>query len=250
MDYWTWLHELNDFQEYRITLPKPLTKDERIQVAQFRSLRHRIHDGPFYTVLGDNVRVGKAGEKGKNIAAHFDPFEGMPTYSQRYTRKKRRIPKLDHRPYGTIIRLCLSFSSTSNSRTLQSSSSSPKSSGQPSTPPNQPPTESKAAANPRSCKYPQGKFPTALPPTIANYRASQEIHFFDWRMGTMMTTRPIKPWKTNLLPRKRMSITTMQARKTRWVGTIMPSSTLTTGGMMQAKTMMRGSRTVMYIEMI
>ena len=103
MDYWAWLHELNLVQEYRITLPKPLTKDERIQVARFRSLRERIHEGPLYTILGDTARVGKIGEKSRTVAAggtQFDPFEGMPTYSQRYTRKKRKIPKLDTRPYG------------------------------------------------------------------------------------------------------------------------------------------------------
>ena len=97
MDYWAWLRGLNLFQETIISKPKPLTKDERMQVARFRSLRDRIHEGPLYTVLGENVRVGKTGN---TAAAHFDPFEGMPTYSQRYTRKRRRIPKLDTRPYG------------------------------------------------------------------------------------------------------------------------------------------------------
>ncbi|MCJ1485157.1 hypothetical protein MMC06_005330 [Schaereria dolodes] len=82
--------------EAQITKPKPLSKDERLQVARFRSLRDRIHAGPLYTVLGDNVRVGKPGN---TAAAHFDPFEGMQTYSQRYTAKRRRIPKLDTRPY-------------------------------------------------------------------------------------------------------------------------------------------------------
>jgi len=51
-----------------------------------------------YTVLGDNVRVGKTGYT--STAANFDPFEGMPTYSKKYTKQRRRIPKLDTRPYG------------------------------------------------------------------------------------------------------------------------------------------------------
>ena len=49
-------------------------------------------------MLGDNVRVGKSGT---SAAAAFNPFEGMPKYSQRYTKKKRMIPKLDTRPYGS-----------------------------------------------------------------------------------------------------------------------------------------------------
>lgn len=85
-------------QSYHPPKPKPLTKDERIQVAHFRSLRNSIHEGPLYTVLGDNVRVGKTGYT--PTAANFDPFEGMPTYSKKYTKQRRRIPKLDTRPYG------------------------------------------------------------------------------------------------------------------------------------------------------
>lgn len=97
MDYWAWIRELNIFQEYKPLPPKPLTKDERAQVARFRSLRDRIHEGPLYTVLGDNARVGKTTTP---AAAQFDPFEGMPTYSQKYTKRRRKLPKLDTRPYG------------------------------------------------------------------------------------------------------------------------------------------------------
>ena len=104
MDYWSWLHELKLYQKNNLHPPKPLTKDERLQVARFRTLRDRIHEGPLYTVLGDNVRVSKAGDRGKPAAAHFDPFEGMSTYSQRYIRQTRRIPKLDTRPYGGFYR--------------------------------------------------------------------------------------------------------------------------------------------------
>ncbi|MCJ1437007.1 hypothetical protein MMC27_006390 [Xylographa pallens] len=87
------------FPAYKILPPKPLTKDERLQVARFRSLRDRIHEGPLYTVLGDNVRISKTEGRANTAAAQFDPFEGMPTYSQRYARKRRKIPKLDTRPY-------------------------------------------------------------------------------------------------------------------------------------------------------
>ncbi len=80
-----------------------MTRDERIQVARFRSLRNSIHEGPLYTVLGDNVRVGKTSNT--SAAASFDPFEGMPTYSKKYTKQRRRIPKLDTRPYGMFYAL-------------------------------------------------------------------------------------------------------------------------------------------------
>ena len=92
------VRRLTYIQEYHPTRPKPLSKDEKIQIARFRSLRASIHEGPLYTVLGDNVRVGKSTA---SSAAAFDPFEGMPTYSQKYTKRRRRIPKLDTRPYGT-----------------------------------------------------------------------------------------------------------------------------------------------------
>ncbi|KAL8706692.1 MAG: hypothetical protein Q9201_000326 [Fulgogasparrea decipioides] len=84
------------FPPYKPTPPTPLTKTEKAQVAAFRSLRARIHEGPFYTVLGDDARIGKTA---KPSAANFDPFEGMPTYSQKYVKKRRRLPKLSARPY-------------------------------------------------------------------------------------------------------------------------------------------------------
>ena len=41
-------------------------------------------------------------EKGKvNKRAGFDPFEGMPTYSEtKYKKAKRTLPDLTTRPYG------------------------------------------------------------------------------------------------------------------------------------------------------
>ena len=85
-------------QALRIPKPKPLTEKEKSEIAHLRQLRESIKNGPLYTVLGDNVRVGKPGT---SAAAAFNPFEGMPKYSQRYTKKKRIIPKLDTRPYGS-----------------------------------------------------------------------------------------------------------------------------------------------------
>ncbi len=86
------------FPDYKAPAAKPLTAMEKDQIAKFRQIRDSIHNGPLYTVLGDNVRVGKSANK---PAASFNPFEGMPKYSQRYTKKRRTIPKLDTRPYGS-----------------------------------------------------------------------------------------------------------------------------------------------------
>lgn len=84
-------------QIYKSTPSKPLSDEEIIQVGRFLTLRRNIREGPFYTVLGDNVRAGKSAV---SSAAAFDPFQGMATYSQKYMKKRRRIPKLDSRQYG------------------------------------------------------------------------------------------------------------------------------------------------------
>ncbi|KAL8769253.1 MAG: hypothetical protein Q9209_004754 [Squamulea sp. 1 TL-2023] len=84
------------FPAYNPAIPAPLSDTEKAQVAAFRALRSRIHEGPFYTILDSNARVGKTA---KSSAATFDPFEGMPTYSQKYIKQRRRLPKLSARPY-------------------------------------------------------------------------------------------------------------------------------------------------------
>ena len=77
---------------------RPLSSTERDQIAKFRELRERIHEGPLYAVPDENARVGKSG---KRIKRNLDPFEGVQTYSQRYTRKRRQIPRLNTRSYRT-----------------------------------------------------------------------------------------------------------------------------------------------------
>ncbi|KEQ69851.1 hypothetical protein M436DRAFT_54874 [Aureobasidium namibiae CBS 147.97] len=71
---------------------------ERQLVSHYRTLRARIHDGPFYAILDSSARVHKSGKK-TPPTAHYDPFESMPTYSQRYTKKKNTLPKLSSRPF-------------------------------------------------------------------------------------------------------------------------------------------------------
>ncbi|KAB2576554.1 hypothetical protein DBV05_g4820 [Lasiodiplodia theobromae] len=76
----------------------PPRRDEKIAVARYRALRERIHEGPLYTVLGDHSRVSKRGAVASS-AVVVDPFEGMPTYGQKYKKQRRKIPRLDTRPY-------------------------------------------------------------------------------------------------------------------------------------------------------
>lgn len=90
---------LNLFQEYDVIPPKPLSNNEKARVAHFRAFRQRFHDGPLYTVRYDNARVGKPKV---SAAAQFDPFEGMPSYSQKYMKRRRKLPKLDTRTYGEV----------------------------------------------------------------------------------------------------------------------------------------------------
>lgn len=85
------------FPSYRPTLPAPLSNAEKAQVAAFFSFRTRIHEGPFYTKVGSDARIEKRSLN--SSAATFDPFEGMPRYSQKYMKKRRRLPKLSARPY-------------------------------------------------------------------------------------------------------------------------------------------------------
>ncbi|KAI9866345.1 MAG: hypothetical protein M1813_001467 [Trichoglossum hirsutum] len=87
-------------------VPTPLTRPERLQVSLYRHLRDRIHEGPLYTVLGDSHRIGHKGASG---AGQINPFEGVPTYSMRYMKKKRKLPRLDTRPYGEATNLAPNF---------------------------------------------------------------------------------------------------------------------------------------------
>ncbi|KAI9825081.1 MAG: hypothetical protein M1832_001401 [Thelocarpon impressellum] len=84
------------FPPIQQVVPKPLSRYERLQVAHYRSLRDRVHEGPLYTILGDESRVTKPGAPTSTM---IDPFEGMPTYAQKYRKKTRRMPRLDTRPY-------------------------------------------------------------------------------------------------------------------------------------------------------
>ncbi|KAF2843463.1 hypothetical protein M501DRAFT_994399 [Patellaria atrata CBS 101060] len=85
------------FPPVKPPLAAPPTRQERTQVARYRALRDRIHEGPLYTVLGDNVRVKKPDQPKVKIS--YNPFNSTQTYTAKYTRKARAMPALDTRPY-------------------------------------------------------------------------------------------------------------------------------------------------------
>jgi DNA-directed RNA polymerase III subunit RPC7 len=60
-----------------------------------------MRDGPLYTVLEPSSFTDQDGKV--NRKAGVDPFEGMPTYINRYKKPKRTLPNLSGMPYGTVI---------------------------------------------------------------------------------------------------------------------------------------------------
>lgn len=83
----------------------PATADESAIVQHHLAVRDRIHEGPFYTILNDGMRNGlkrKANEPAPTEASLFNPFTDNQTYSSKYLKVRRRIPKLDSRPYGEL----------------------------------------------------------------------------------------------------------------------------------------------------
>lgn len=90
---------LKDDQPIPVPVPDPPRREERMQVARYRGLRDRTHEGPLYTVRGDNVRIGKFAP---SRTATFDPFDSMPAFTDKYRKKRRSAPRLDTRPYGKL----------------------------------------------------------------------------------------------------------------------------------------------------
>ncbi|KAJ5575816.1 hypothetical protein N7535_002742 [Penicillium sp. DV-2018c] len=84
------------FPKYSVPLARKLSLAEQSQVDYYRRLREGFHEGPYYSVLDASSTNAK---KGSAARANFDPFHGMPTYSGRYQKKRRTIPKITGRSY-------------------------------------------------------------------------------------------------------------------------------------------------------
>jgi DNA-directed RNA polymerase III subunit RPC7 len=96
-------HPLRQEQEAPPPQAPPPSADELGMVKHHLAVRDRIHEGPFYTILNDGMKNGlkrKASEPAPTEASLFDPFTGNQTYSAKYLKVRRRLPKLDARPYG------------------------------------------------------------------------------------------------------------------------------------------------------
>jgi DNA-directed RNA polymerase III subunit RPC7 len=88
---------VNPYQKYDVPKAERLLPREQAEVDRYRALRERFHDGPYYTVL-EAART--SAKKGSAARALFDAFHGMQSYSEKYIKKKRVLPKLQGRPYG------------------------------------------------------------------------------------------------------------------------------------------------------
>ena len=97
-----WQQNLRRSQKVTVQQPKPLSNTEQNQVNHFLALRRRIHDSPIYAVIGNTSQIERYASF---RAAQIDPFEGLPTYSSIYKKKKRTVPQLDTRSYGMQIPL-------------------------------------------------------------------------------------------------------------------------------------------------
>lgn len=95
IEYWPLFDPYS--QKYTVPFARKLSTVEQTQVDYYRHLRESYHDGPFYSVLD---AASSSAKKGSAARANFDPFHGMPTYSGRYQRKRRTLPKIAGRDYG------------------------------------------------------------------------------------------------------------------------------------------------------
>jgi DNA-directed RNA polymerase III subunit RPC7 len=93
----------------------PLRKVEIARIEHFRVLRKAHHDGPLYTVLDPSARVSKpsdlpgmrsfgysTAQAAQNAAINtkeVNPFDALPTFSQKYKKPRRPVPKLEDGGY-------------------------------------------------------------------------------------------------------------------------------------------------------
>ena len=63
----------------------------------------RKRNGPLYTILNDGMKSGlkrKYNEKAPTEAQLFNPFTDNLTYSSKYHKEKRKLPRFDQVPVG------------------------------------------------------------------------------------------------------------------------------------------------------
>lgn len=74
-------------------------------MRHYIAIRDRVHNGDFFTLLNDGMKTGlkrKAADLAPTDESLFDPFIGNETYSAKYHKRHRKVPKLDTRPFGKL----------------------------------------------------------------------------------------------------------------------------------------------------
>jgi len=95
-----------------INLPtkRPFSSSEKDAVNYFISFRKQMRDGPLYTFLASDDAEGQAVKRTK---MEHNPFEGgMVTYTKKFAKPRRTLPKLDERKFGMMVLLLLGWAKT------------------------------------------------------------------------------------------------------------------------------------------
>lgn len=82
----------HDTQAYVVPFARKLNPQEQSEVNWGRHFRDRLREGPFFSVLDV---TSTSARKGTAARANFDPFNGMPSFSSRYQKKRRTVPTVD-----------------------------------------------------------------------------------------------------------------------------------------------------------
>ena len=96
---------------YNIPRAPVLSKKEEKQVSYFLLFREQCHDGPLYTQARTwKQTIGKPARTygqeqinsryGQTSKATIDPFNAVPTYSQKFNQVERSLPDLESRPFA------------------------------------------------------------------------------------------------------------------------------------------------------
>jgi DNA-directed RNA polymerase III subunit RPC7 len=93
-----------------VPIAAPLTKEEEREVNYFLHFRRQVHDGPLYTQTRSSTADPSNPKRtygqdqinqryGVRSKATQDPFNAVPTYSQRFQTEQRSLPDFSTRRY-------------------------------------------------------------------------------------------------------------------------------------------------------
>ncbi|KAJ5223531.1 hypothetical protein N7468_008073 [Penicillium chermesinum] len=89
------------YPAYVVPFARKLSAQEQSEVDWGRHLRERLREGPFFSVLDV---TSTSARKGTAARANFDPFNGMPSFSSRYQKKRRTVPLIDPNEREWVMR--------------------------------------------------------------------------------------------------------------------------------------------------